>query len=211
MGLNADNWPATVSIFTGVLAKEAVVGTVNSTYSALATSDAEGAGEDEAPYSLIGDLQGALATILANLRDAMGTWGDPLDLDVGDLTDAEAAAEAAEVSTGTFGAMAARFDGAAGAFAYLLFILLYFPCVAAIAAVHRETTIGWTLSIAAWTTGLGYGVATLFYQAAIFQRDPLSSATWIGIMVALFAAVLLTPRRWAEQDPGAAAMARQGA
>jgi ferrous iron transport protein B len=214
MGLTADNWPATVGIFTGILAKEAVVGTLNSTYSALAAADAgatEGGGEAEAPFSLFGGLQGALATIPANLGDAMGTWGDPLGLFVGDLTDAEAAAEAAEVSTGTFGAMAARFDGAAGAFAYLLFILLYFPCVAAIAAVHRETGTGWTLFIAAWTTGLGYGVATVFYQAAIFTRDPLSSATWIGLMVALFAAVLLTMRRWAERGPGAAALARQGA
>jgi Fe2+ transport system protein B len=40
--------------------------------------------------------------------------------------------------TGTFGAMAERFDGQAGAFAYLLFVLLYFPCVATIGAIVRE-------------------------------------------------------------------------
>jgi ferrous iron transport protein B len=54
-------------------------------------------------------------------------------------------------------------------------------------------------------------VATLFYQAAIFTRDPSASVTWIGIMVALFLAVVLTMRRWAERGTGAAAMARQGA
>jgi ferrous iron transport protein B len=211
MGLDAENWPAAVGIFTGILAKEAVVGTLNSTYSALAVADAGGEAEEEAPFSLTGGLQEALATIPANLGDALGTWGDPLGLNVGDLTDAEAVAEAQEVSTGTFGAMAQRFDGTAGAFAYLLFILLYFPCVAAIAAVYRETTRGWAIFVAAWTTGLGYAAATVFYQSAIFSRDPVSSATWIGIMVATFAIALIAMRRWADQDLTAPALVREGA
>jgi len=36
----------------------------------------------------------------------------------------------------------ASFDGAAGAFACLLFIPLYFPCTVALAAVYRETGPG---------------------------------------------------------------------
>ena len=199
MGLNAENWPATVGIFTGILAKEAVVGTLNATYSALAAADA-GEPEEVAPFSLTGGLQAALATIPANLGDALGAWGDPLGLSVGDLTDTEATAAAQEVSSGTFGAMAARFDGAAGAFAYLLFILLYAPCVAAIAAVYRETTPGWAIFTALWTTGLGYIAATVFYQTAIFNRDPTTSAIWIGAMLGTFAAVLLTLRWWAGRD-----------
>jgi ferrous iron transport protein B len=210
MGLDEENWPATVGIFTGILAKEAVVGTLNATYSALAAADA-GESPEEAEFSLMGGLTGALATIPANLSDSLGTWADPLGLDLGDLSDAEAAAEAQEVSTGTFGAMAARFDGAAGAFAYLLFILLYFPCVAAIAAIYRETTPGWTLFAALWTTGLGYALATIFYQGAIFARDPLSSAAWIGIMVGSFALVLIIMRRWAAREPAPDALVRQGA
>ncbi len=210
MGLDADNWPATVGIFTGILAKEAVVGTLNATYSALAATDA-GEPEEPAPFSLTGGLQAALATIPANLGDALGAWGDPLGLVVGDLTNMEATAAAQEVSTGTFGAMAARFDGAAGAFAYLLFILLYAPCVAAIAAVYRETTPGWAIFTAAWTTGLGFIAATVFYQAAIFNRDPTAAALWIGGMLGTFAAVLFTLRWWADRDPRPARLARAAA
>src|SRR5262249_22678223 len=33
MGIHADNWPATVGLVTGVLAKEVVVGTLNTLYS----------------------------------------------------------------------------------------------------------------------------------------------------------------------------------
>lgn len=196
MGLDADNWPAAVGIFTGVLAKEAVVGTLDATYSALGAADA-GLTIEEAPYSLVGGVGDAVASIPANLGDALGTWADPLGLSIGASNDIAAELE---VTDATFGAMAARFDGAAGAFAYLLFILLYFPCVAAIAAVYRELTPGWTVFVAAWTTGLGYMVATVFYQAAIFMRHPASSMAWITGLLALFAIVVLIMRYWVQRD-----------
>jgi ferrous iron transport protein B len=184
MGMTEDNWPAAVGMFTGVLAKEAVVGTLNALYSDLAVADAAAAGiemEEQGTFSLVDGLTEALASIPANLVDAMGTWADPLGLSVGDLSDTHGVAEEQGVSTGTFGAMAARFDGAAGAFAYLLLILLYFPCTAALAAV-------------AWTTGIGYIVATVFYQAAIFSRSPATSAAWIATMLGIFLAVTLVLR-----------------
>ncbi len=198
MGLDEENWPAAVGIFTGVLAKEAVVGTLDSLYGALAAAEAGEVAEEEA-FDLWAGIAAAFATIPANLGDALGSWADPLGLDVGDLSDLEAVAEAQEVSTVTYGAMAARFDGAAGAFAYLLFILLYFPCVAALAAVYQETTPGWAVFVAAWTTGVAYAVATVFYQAAIFARDPLSSLVWIGAMVALFLAAVGGLRQWGQR------------
>ena len=202
LGLTEENWPAAVGIFTGVLAKEAVVGTLDATYTALAASDAAAAGEapaEEAPFSLGGALSEAFATIPANLADAMGTWADPLGLAVGDLSDQSAVAEAQEVSTGTFGAMAARFDGAAGAFAYLLFILLYFPCTAAIAAVYQESGMRWTLFVGAWTTGLAYGLATLWYQIANFARHPLDSSIWIGVVGALFVTAFIAMHRYGQR------------
>ncbi len=74
--------------------------------------------------------------------------------------------------SGTFGAMASRFDGQIGAFAYLLAVLLYMPCVSAIAAIYRETGPRWAVFASLWTTGLGYGAAVLAYQAGTFDRDP---------------------------------------
>lgn len=195
LGLDEENWPAAVGIFTGVLAKEAVVGTLNAAYTALAESDAAAAGEEtaaEAPFSLSDGLAAAFATIPANLADALGKWTDPLGLDVGDVSDQAAVAEAQEVSTATFGAMAARFDGAAGAFAYLLFILLYFPCTAAIAAVYQESGARWTVFVALWTSGLAYGLATLYYQAATWSAHPETSLAWIVGVLAAFALALLT-------------------
>jgi ferrous iron transport protein B len=194
MGLTEENWPAAVGIFTGVLAKEAVVGTLDAAYSALAESDAAAAGGAPAEaedFNLTDAVVAAFATIPANLLDALGSWADPLGIQVGDVSDQAAVAEAQEVSTGTFGAMAARFDGTAGAFAYLLFILLYFPCTAAIAAVYQESGPRWTAFVALWTTGLAYGLATLYYQAATFGRDPAAAATSIALVLGGFAGALL--------------------
>ena len=202
LGLNAENWPAAVGIFTGILAKEAVVGTLDATYSALAESDAAAAGEEpgeEKAFSLGVALSAAFATIPENLVEALGKWADPVGLGVGDLSDQEAVAAEQEVSADTFGAMAARFDGAAGAFAYLLFILLYTPCTAALAAVYQESGMRWMLFVGGWTFGLAYGMATLWYQIANFGRDPLAASIWVGLVGASFAAALIAMRRYGER------------
>ena len=134
------------------------------------------------------------------LGEALGNWADPLGIEVGDLSDQAAVAEEQEVSTGTFGAMAARFDGAAGAFAYLLFILLYFPCTAAIAAVYQESGARWTFFVAAWTTGMAYGLSTIYYQAATWAVHPATSLAWIGACLAALAIAFLLLRRQGRND-----------
>lgn len=197
-GLTEENWPAAVGIFTGVLAKEAVVGTLDAAYTALAEKDTGAAPKEKEAFVLAEKLAEAFATIPANLADAFGKWADPLGLGVGDLSDQAAVAEAQEVSAGTFGAMATRFDGAAGAFAYLLFILLYTPCAAALAAVYQESSARWMVFVGGWTLGLAYSAATLYYQAATFAAHPLSSTVWIGVIGAAFATAVVALRRYGQ-------------
>ena len=51
------------------------------------------------------------------------------------------------------------------AFAYLLFVLIYFPCIATIAAIKGETgQWKWALFAAGYTTLLAWVVSALFYQ-----------------------------------------------
>ncbi len=177
MGITEDNWPATVGIFTGILAKEVVVGTLDAVYSQLAVAE-EGTEEDEA-FSVFAGLSEAFATIPANLAELGSMLLDPFGLDIGDVSDQTIAAESLEVSSGTFGAMVTRFGGQAAAFAYLLFILMYFPCTAATAAIYREAGMKWAIFVAVWTTGIGYLSAVIFYQAATFNHHPGYSLAWI--------------------------------
>jgi len=185
MGIEKDNWPATVGIFTGIFAKEAVVGTLNSMYNQLDAATVE-EGEEEGAFDFWGGIKESFVSIPENLAGVAGTMMDPLGLSVGDIEKEDVAAEELEVSEGIFGTMASLFDGKIGAFAYLLFILLYFPCVAAIAAVYRETTLKWTLFVGAWTTGLAYMASTFFYQVATIGRHPASSLGWIVLLLAIF-------------------------
>jgi len=180
MGLSEDNWPATVGIFTGVLAKEVVVGTLDAIYSQLAV----GTETEEEEFNFWNGIGEAFATIPNNLAAVRDNILDPLGMN-------DAAAEAEEVSTGTFGAMVERFDGQIGAFAYLLFILLYFPCVAATAAIYRETNMAWAIFIGSWTTGLAYMFSTVFYQLGTFAQHPMSSIAWIIGLLSSFAITVL--------------------
>jgi len=199
IGLKRDNWPAAVGLFTGIFAKEAVVGTLNSLYSAQAgvSSDAD----SSTGLNLLPKLKAALATIPANLSALADRVADPLGIAVtkpqGSL---ENTAALQEVSPGTFGAMTKYFDGRIGAFAYLLFILLYFPCVAALSAVANESGTKWAAFAGLWSTGLAYFVAVIFYQTATFIYHPLSSGLWIAGLIGLMAGFIILMRQQAERD-----------
>ena len=191
MGIQPENWPATVGIFTGVFAKEVMVGSMDALYTELANQEAiavdEAVDEPPAEYSFWGGMGEAVASIPANLADLTNQVLDPIGLSIMDsAADQEAAAEAQEIHFTTFGQMAQRFGSSAAAIAFLLFVLLYFPCVAATAAVYRETNLGWTIFVGAWTTGLAYWVATFYYQAATLSQHPNSAIAWIvGLLLVM--------------------------
>ncbi len=175
MGLEEKNWPAVVGIITGVLAKEVVVGTLDTLYSSL---DKQEKGEPK-EKSISQDLQAAVLSIKDNGIGLIDTLIDPLGLSIIEPgTDKEMTANQ-EVSDNLFGIIRDRFADKYAAFAYLLFILLYFPCVAATAAIAREATIKWATFSALWSTGLGYMVATNFYQLSHFSRHPVQAITWL--------------------------------
>jgi ferrous iron transport protein B len=194
MGIQQDNWPATVGIFTGVFAKEAVVGTLDAIYLQNEAQEAVASGATDEPFSLGAALKEAVQTIPDNLAGVADTLTDPLGLNIGDTSSIDSAAKAQAVRAGTFGAMGRLFDGKIGAIAYMLFILMYFPCVAAMAAVYRETNLRWTVFIATWTTLLAYTSATGFYQLATFARHPAFSTAWLAGCGLIFLTVVLLMR-----------------
>jgi ferrous iron transport protein B len=195
MGLREDNWPAVVGVFSGVLAKEVVVGTLDNLYSRI--GGAETGSAEEGAFDLMERLGAAAATVPANLGALADALLDPLGIGaVGDP-----AGVMPGVSDTVFGAMHARFDGQVGAFAYLLFVLLYFPCVATIGVIRREAGAAWAAFVAAWATGVAYLTATVYYQLATYSAHPASSLAWVAGLSALFAAIVFGLRRWA-QRPG---------
>ena len=128
MGIQEENWPATVGLLTGILAKEVVVGTLNTLY----------------------------------------TGNTPINL-----------VEKNTMSADTKVVMVQKFGSTAAAFAYLLFVLLYVPCISVVATMAKELNKKWALFSVVWTTGIAYTVAVFFYQSATITEHPVSSLLWI--------------------------------
>lgn len=180
MGIEQDNWPATVGLVTGVLAKEVVVGTLNTLYSQAAGLKMM----ESDQFSVWQGLKTAALTIPANLSQLGSAFENPW-----------VANEAPhDMSKSAYGLMYQRFDGRIGAFAYLLFILLYFPCVSTMAATRRELNKAWAVFSVWWSTTFAYAVAVIVYQALTFVRHPLSASLWIAGMLAYLVGVIISLR-----------------
>ena len=165
MGIERDNWPATVGLLTGTLAKEVVVATLNTLYSqaghlSMATNS---------QFDLWGQLMSAVQTIPENLAGLSSAFANPIAASVPEHS----------VNAGVYGQMVERFQGQVAAFAYLLFILLYVPCASTIAVMAKELNRGWALFSVLWSVGLAYGTAVVFYQGVTFAAHPWQSVSWL--------------------------------
>jgi len=199
MGISEDNWPAVLGIISGVLAKEVVVGTLDTLYTQMAREDA-GDTSNEQDFHFWQAIDDALATVPENLSGFAEMFSDPLQMNVGDITSLEAAAASQQVSNSTFGAMTKRFDGQAGAFAYLLFVLLYFPCAATIGVIRREAGTRWAAFVALWTTSIAYITASSFYQISTFSQHALFSGLWLAGIAIFLIALIYGLRQWAHKE-----------
>ena len=175
IGLEKDNWPATVGLFTGLFAKEAVVGTLDALYSEESSADvAEGA------PALLAATGEALLTIRDNTLDMAGTLTDPLGIQLESSGSRADAAESQGVTESTLTQMAALFVTPFAAFCYLVFVLLYAPCVAVLGAISKEAGTKWMLLTFAWTTGLAYVTASSIYQIGMLTTTPVFSTLWLA-------------------------------
>lgn len=169
MGIEEENWPATVGLFTGIFAKESIIATLSALYGQA--SAGEGGDTDDVTAATEGvdfahGITQAFLSIPAGLRAAF--FGD----------------DGGGEDSGLFQLLREKFTPSA-AYAYLLFILIYFPCIAAAAAAWREMGPLLGLLQALYLTVLAWGVATLFYQIAEGHRGGylfLSAAVLLGIV-----------------------------
>jgi ferrous iron transport protein B len=171
MGVRQENWPATVGLIAGVFAKEAVAGTLDSLY----RRDVAG---DDSEFSFKAGIVEAFHAVPQGFA-AMFGMGEEQPED-----------------QGAQGAIREAFGSTAAVIAYLLFILLYCPCVAVIGAIYQESNMKWTVFSVAYLTVLAWVVATLFYQVAVFAQQPLVSTAWVAGCVAFLAAGALGLRTY---------------
>ncbi len=176
MGIYGDNWPATVGLLSGMLAKEVVVGSLSTLYAQL--------GNTIEPSTIVHfDFIGALQTALWSIPHNLAGLGDAL------MNPILASARKSLVSQSTYGVMYQHFDGKIGAYAYLLFILLYIPCVSTMAAIKQEASRRLMCFSITWSLIVAYVVAVLFYQLMTMMRHP--EQTILCVLSAVFFTLLL--------------------
>ena len=179
IGVHGDHWQATVGLVTGAMAKEVVVGTLNSLYTAEHIQKAE---FNPAEYSLGDELIAALDETWSSLKNtfSLSVLANPIEASKGD----------GEMAEGTMGVMSEKFGSAAAAYSYLIFVLLYTPCISVMGAIARESSRGWMGFSVLWGLNIAYSLATLFYQAVSFDEHPVYSLTCI-LAVILFNVIVI--------------------
>lgn len=186
MGVEEENWPAAVGLFTGMFAKEVVVGTFDALYS----------GPDEAGegrFEFWRSLRDAAATVPDNLRGLDESARDPLAFD--QLTKSAEGVELAGKAT-TVERLRDSFSGDLAAFSYLIFILLYVPCVATVGVLYREIGGFWAAFSVGWSITLAYSLAVICYQVGSFGAHPVESLLWIAGMGVLMGGVYFGFVQW---------------
>ena len=175
IGVEPDNWQASVAVFTGLFAKESVVGTMKGLYGQGGRTD----GVVKAEYSLIGGLKDAFGSIPRNLCGVWRGLVDPLGMGEASKTAAE------EVDEHTVGSLRGHFGkGFHQAFSFLLFVLLYVPCLAATGVAFREIGKRYGAIFVSYLTLLGWSVATIYHAIMVS-----GSALWLSVGLAVIAAM----------------------
>lgn len=179
IGVHEDNWQAMVGLFTGAMAKEVVVGTLNTLYTA---ENIQEEAFDPATFSLQDELTGAVDETWQSLKNtfSLSVLANPIEASKGD----------GEMATGAMGVMSSKFGSVSAAYSYLIFVLLYIPCISVMGAVARETSRGWMGFSILWGLNIAYSLSTLFYQIVNFNQHPQYSLTCI-LAVVLFNILLI--------------------
>lgn len=147
LGVESTNWPASVAVFTGLFAKESVIGTLNGLYAQEAVRRGETASAAE----------GQSVDAASELRRHFPR-------------------------------------GFHQVFAYLLFILLYMPCLGATAIVFREVGVRYGAIFVVYLTALGACVSSVYYALSVTHNLKALLVAAISLL-ALFAFFVFYGRR----------------
>lgn len=167
MGIKKENWPASVALLTGLFAKESVIGTLNSLYTQMDSQEVK-TEAGISGFNIIENFKNAFLSIKTNLLN--------LFFNNNSYNNDE-----------KFAILLKKYFSTnwVTAYAYLLFVLIYFPCVAALGAIIREIGVLMGILNVAYLTVLGWITATLFYQILTGHQ-----LLWIVFPIILFILII---------------------
>ena len=187
MGLQEKNWPATVGIITGIFAKEVVVGTLISLY-----ADKSNDPDSVTNFSIFSKYKKAFLSIPKKIVDIFTDNFDKLYY-LGNEDTKKDYFNDHEVSNKIIKNILNNFDDKLAVLSYLIFILIYFPCVSVFGVISNEIGKKWAVASALWSTLSAYSVSIIFYQTSQLIVNAGANYYYfsLGISIFIISAALL--------------------
>ncbi|WP_456449132.1 ferrous iron transport protein B [Hydrogenimonas sp.] len=145
-------WEPIAALIPGTIAKEVVVGSLGTIYG-VETGHPHASAEANLAEDTLEQLE--------SLKDALMEAGAGM---IGILRSVE---DSTERDTTLQERLEAQFSGPLAAYSYMIFVLLYIPCISTIAAIKQE--FGWKMALfeTLFLPLLAYAASLLFYQSAL--------------------------------------------
>ena len=181
------NWKAGVALLSGVPAKEIIVSTLGVLYSEGAPAAANTAAQPSGTIEIVAESGEMTDTAKLSINDlqngkvaVIGGADGPTAIYIAETADGrpglnpgipaeDAAADRDEETANLAQRLTASGDFThASALAFLVFILLYFPCIATVAAIGSEAGWRWAVASVAYNTLLAWLAAWAVYHLVIW-------------------------------------------
>lgn len=187
MGLEEKNWPATVGIITGIFAKEIVVGTLVSLY-----ADESDNSNSVSEIEILTKYKKAFLSVPKKMVSVFTDNFDKLYYLDNNVTKKNYLDDN-EISNKVIKNISNNFDNKIAVLSYLIFILIYFPCVSVFGAISNEIGKKWAIASALWSTISAYSVSIMFYQTSNFIMNNSINYHYLllGIMILIISSISL--------------------
>ena len=189
-GLQEKNWQATVGIFTGIFAKEVVVGTLTSLYA----NDQH----NEEDIGITEKYKEAVISIPKKLGEVLSIGFEILYINKEETRNEYY--EANKINNTVIKNIHDNFDDKLAVFAYLIFVLIYFPCVSVFGVISHEIGKKWAIVSALWSTISAYSLAIIFYQAANAITNNIINYKFLLLGIAIFTIAAFCLRLFNQQN-----------
>ncbi|HFL8824298.1 MAG TPA: ferrous iron transport protein B [Candidatus Azoamicus sp. OHIO1] len=172
MGIKDENWPAIIALTSGVISKEVMIGTLDALYRYEIKKNCDDIVNNDTSLSLLMKIHASSFVNLLSVRSSIDSYNNIIN--------------ASYVDKDVSKIMYRKFGGPIEAFSYLLFVLLYFPCIPVIATISKELDKYWACFSIIWCTVVSYSVSVLFYQIITFDEHSIYSLECIFIIFFVF-------------------------
>lgn len=159
--LGFGNWESSGALMTGLIAKEVVVGTLTQVY--MGSDEAATASD---PVSLSADVIEIVSSLGAAIGDALRALAGIIGIN-SNATAAEPVTTGLATAIQASLATSSNGHSALAALAFLVFVLLYTPCVATLAASRHEFGLRWMLVSLLGQFAIAWLAALIVFQGGL--------------------------------------------